>query len=189
MNTSALNIPRCYQCYQCKSNISCTNCPMAWWKNFQRCMQKPGRAQWLPDTRPEPYLLGLKPHFTMCTLCSLSSSQPNKLRHILKFVSWYPIQHIFVPACSIARNSYKKMFLWTSNSKSEIFSKMYPSVQWTLGYIFGMLTVYPTWATKYTPVSHIGGILDTGVHDCTNSTLCNVESIYNTIINTASPLT
>ena len=92
---------------------------------------------------------------TMCTLGSLSSSQPNKLRHILKFLSWYPIQHIFVPACSIARNSYKKMFLWTSNSKSVIFSKMYPSVQWTLGYIFGMLTVYPTWATKYS-VSHRG---------------------------------
>ena len=109
---------------------------------------------------------------TMCCLCSLSSSQPNKLRHILKFVSWYPIQHIFVPACSIARNSYKKMFLWTSNSKSVIFPKMYPSVQWTLGYIFGMLTVYPTWATKYTPVSHIGGILDTGVHDCPMYTLC-----------------
>ena len=69
-------------------------------------MQKPGRAQWLPDTRPEPYLLGLKPHFTMCTLCSLSSSQPNKLRHILIFVSWYPIQHIFVPACSIAWNRH-----------------------------------------------------------------------------------
>ena len=112
-------------------------------------------------------------HCTMCCLGSLSSSQPNKLRHILKFLSWYPIQHIFVPACSIARNSYKKMFLWTSNSKSEIFSKMYPSVQWTLGYIFGMLTVYPTWATKYTPVSHIGGILDTGVHDCTMYTLCS----------------
>ena len=34
--------------------------------------------------------------------------------------------------------------------------------------------MYPTWDTKYTPVSHIGGILDTGVHDCTMYTLCTV---------------
>ena len=33
--------------------------------------------------------------------------------------------------------------------------------------------VYPTWDTKYTPVSHIGAILDTGVHDCTMYTLCS----------------
>ena len=106
----------------------------------------------------------------MCCLGSLSSSQPNKLRHILKFLSWYPIQHIFVPACSIARNSYKKMFLWTSNSKSAIFPKMYPSVSHRGDFRHWGTLLYKQ---HYTPVSHIGGILDTGVHDCPNSTLCN----------------
>ena len=114
-------------------------------------------------------LHGGNAHCTMCCLCSLSSSQPNKLRHILKFVSWYPIQHIFVPACSIARNSYKKMFLWTSNSKSAIFPKMYPSVSHRGDFRHWGTLLYKQ---HYTPVSHIGGILDTGVHDCPNSTLC-----------------
>ena len=63
-------------------------------------------------------------HYTMCCLGSLSSSQSNKLRHTLKFVFWYPIQHIFILARSIARNSYKIMFLWISNSKSVIFPKI-----------------------------------------------------------------
>ena len=31
------------------------------------------------------------------------SAQPNKLRHILNFDKYYPIEHIFVPACSSAR--------------------------------------------------------------------------------------
>ena len=31
------------------------------------------------------------------------SAQPNKLKHILNFEKYYPIEHIFVPACSSAR--------------------------------------------------------------------------------------
>ena len=31
------------------------------------------------------------------------SAQPNKLRPILKFRKYYPVEHIFVPACSSAR--------------------------------------------------------------------------------------
>ena len=39
-----------------------------------------------------------------CVLCSIYfSAQPNKLRPILKFEKYYPIEHIFVPACSSAR--------------------------------------------------------------------------------------
>ena len=39
-----------------------------------------------------------------CVLCSVYfSAQPNKLRPILKFKKYYPIEHIFVPACSSAR--------------------------------------------------------------------------------------
>ena len=39
-----------------------------------------------------------------CVLCSVYfSAQPNKLRPILKFKKYYPIEHIFVPACLSAR--------------------------------------------------------------------------------------
>ena len=39
-----------------------------------------------------------------CVLCSVYfSAQLNKLRPILKFEKYYPIEHIFVPACSSAR--------------------------------------------------------------------------------------
>ena len=38
-----------------------------------------------------------QPHCTMCSLGSMFSFQRNKLRHKAKFVSWYIIQHIFVP--------------------------------------------------------------------------------------------
>ena len=31
------------------------------------------------------------------------SAQPNKLRPILKFEKYFPVEHIFVPACSSAR--------------------------------------------------------------------------------------
>ena len=37
---------------------------------------------------------------TMCSLYSKFSFQPDKLRHILKFLSSYTIQHILGPACS-----------------------------------------------------------------------------------------
>ena len=39
-----------------------------------------------------------------CVLCKVYfSAQPNKLRPILKFKKYYPIEHIFVLACSSAR--------------------------------------------------------------------------------------
>ena len=39
-----------------------------------------------------------------CVLCKVYFSvQLNKLRPILKFNKYYPIEHIFVPACSSAR--------------------------------------------------------------------------------------
>ena len=59
-------------------------------------------------------------HCTMCTLFSIFPAQANKLRPILKFVLRYPIQHIFVPACSIAQNNYLLYFLLFSNSESVI---------------------------------------------------------------------
>ena len=31
------------------------------------------------------------------------SAQPNKLRPILKFRKYFPVEHIFVPACSSVR--------------------------------------------------------------------------------------
>ena len=38
-----------------------------------------------------------------CVLSSVYiSAQTNKLRPILKFEFWYPVEHIFVPACSSA---------------------------------------------------------------------------------------
>ena len=40
---------------------------------------------------PSLLLTGKFDHCTMCTLCSLSSFQPNKLKHNLKSMSWYPI--------------------------------------------------------------------------------------------------
>ena len=39
-----------------------------------------------------------------CVLCKVYfSAQPNNLKPILKFQKYYPIEHIFVPACSSAR--------------------------------------------------------------------------------------
>ena len=37
--------------------------------------------------------------------------QPNKLRPILKFEFWYPIEHIFAPACSSGRKIH--YFSWS----------------------------------------------------------------------------
>ena len=42
----------------------------------------------------------------VCTVFLMFSLQPNKLRHILKFMSWYIIQHISVPACSVGRKTW-----------------------------------------------------------------------------------
>ena len=39
-----------------------------------------------------------------CAVCKVYfSAQPNNLKPILNFQKYYPIEHIFVPACSIAR--------------------------------------------------------------------------------------
>ena len=63
---------------------------------------------------------------TMCTLCSMFSFQPNKLRHILKCVSWYIIQHIFVPTCSVGRKTWFLRKPWFSNSKFGISGSFWP---------------------------------------------------------------
>ena len=63
---------------------------------------------------------------TMCCLGSMFSFQPNKLRHILKFVSWYIIQHIFVPACSVGRKTWFSRKPWLSNSKFGISGLFWP---------------------------------------------------------------
>ena len=64
-----------------------------------------------------------------CTLCSLGSMfsfQPNKLRHILKFVSWYIIQHIFVTPHSVGRKTWFSRKPWLSNSKFGISGSFWP---------------------------------------------------------------
>ena len=53
-------------------------------------------------------------------------SFPSKLRHILKFVPWYIIQHIFVPACSVGRKTWFSRKLLFSNSKFGIFGSFWP---------------------------------------------------------------
>ena len=65
-------------------------------------------------------------HCTMCILGSMFSFQPNKLRHILKFVSWYIIQHIFVPTCSVGRKTWFSRKPWLSNSKFGISGSFWP---------------------------------------------------------------
>ena len=54
---------------------------------------------------PESLRQKVFPHPTaQCVLCKVNfSAQPNKLRSILKFEKYYPIEHIFVPACLSAR--------------------------------------------------------------------------------------
>ena len=63
---------------------------------------------------------------TMCCLGSMFSFQPNKLRHILKFMSWYTIEHIFVPACSVGRKTWFLRKPWFSNSKFAISGLFFP---------------------------------------------------------------
>ena len=63
---------------------------------------------------------------TMCRLGSIFSFQPNKLRHILKCVSWYIIQHIFVPACSVGRKTWFSRKPRVSNSKFGISGSFWP---------------------------------------------------------------
>ena len=46
-----------------------------------------------------------------CVLCKVYFSvQPNKLRPILKLKKYYPIEHVFVPACSSARKIHSFKF-------------------------------------------------------------------------------
>ena len=59
---------------------------------------------------------------TICCLCSMFSSQPNKLRHIIRFMPWYNIQHIFVPACSVGRKTWFSI----PNSKFGISRSFWP---------------------------------------------------------------
>ena len=63
---------------------------------------------------------------TMCTCGTKLSAGLNKLGHILKCLFYYPIQHIFVPCCSVRRNMGKFQFSWASNSKFVIFSQIFP---------------------------------------------------------------
>ena len=54
------------------------------------------------------------PSTAQCVLCSVYfSAQPNKLRPILKFKKYYPVEHIFVPACSSARKIHFWQFYTT----------------------------------------------------------------------------
>ena len=58
-------------------------------------------------TQSEKYFLTLescKDTNAQRVLCKVYfSARPNKLRPILKFKKYYPIEHIFVPACSSVR--------------------------------------------------------------------------------------
>ena len=61
---------------------------------------------------------------TMCCLCSMFSSQPNKLRHILKIMSWYIIQHI-CPRLFGWKTWFSRK-PWFSNSKFGISRSFWP---------------------------------------------------------------
>ena len=71
-----------------------------------------GVVQWDPGT--EDNLKGdagvSYHHCTMCTCGTKLSAGLNKLGHILKCLFYYPIQHIFVPCCSVRRNMGKFQF-------------------------------------------------------------------------------
>ena len=56
------------------------------------------------------YMLGASN--VQCVLCSVYfSAQLNKLRPILRFEFWHPVEHIFVPACSSVRKIHFQTFL------------------------------------------------------------------------------
>ena len=64
-----------------------------------------------------------------CALCSVYfCAQPNKLRPILKFEFWYPIEHIFVPACSSVRKLHFFTFLCFPNSRTVISPEIWPCI-------------------------------------------------------------
>ena len=93
------------------------------------------------------------------------------------------IQHILIPARSVARKTLLWAFLWASNSKFAILSELYPCNNYRA-------IKYPPvsieFGIEYPPVSHtllIQGdnlspriiyraFLNTGGSYCTNSTLC-----------------
>ena len=95
------------------------------------------------------------------------------------------IQHILIPARSVARKTLLWAFLWASNSKFAILSELYPCNNYRA-------IKYPPvsieFGIEYPPVSHtllIQGdnlspciiyraFLNTGGSYCTNSTLCTV---------------
>ena len=58
----------------------------------------------LPGHLLDPQLPNLRWTTAQCVFCKVYfSAQPNKLRPILKFRKYFPVEHIFVPACSSAR--------------------------------------------------------------------------------------
>ena len=72
------------------------------------------------------YPIHLLLHCTMCTLGSMFSFQPNKLRHILKVASWWIIQHIFVSTCLVGRKTWFMRKPWVPNSIAVNSPKIWP---------------------------------------------------------------
>ena len=75
------------------------------WQSHRQWKRNPSQAELNPQICCGPSVSSLQ--CTMCSLYSLSPFQPNKLRHILKFVSWYTIYQL----------SYKcpRLFGWKEN--------------------------------------------------------------------------
>ena len=64
----------------------------------------PALTAWTNSTSVLAETLSYKLYTAHCVLCAVYfSAQLNKLRPILNLKKYYPIQHIFVPACSSAR--------------------------------------------------------------------------------------
>ena len=94
------------------------------------------------------------------------------------------IQHILIPARSVARKTLLWAFLWASNSKFAILSELYPCNNYRA---IKYTPVSIEFGIEYPPVSHtllIQGdnlspriiyraFLNTGGSYCTNSTLCS----------------
>ena len=107
----------------------------------------------------------------MCSLGSMFSFQPNKLRHILKVASWWIIQHIFVSACSVGRKTWFMRKPWVPNSRSVISPKIWPCIH----------PFFPKYAPVSTPSSYCIGyraILTTGPSYYPKCTLCNAPFFF-----------
>ena len=114
---------------------------------------------------------------TMCTLSSMFSFQPNKLRHILKFMSWYTIEHIFVPACSVGRKTWFLRKPWFSNSKFAISGLFFP----ILSALKIMFPVPENMATEYrsnSPSLELYTFLWQIWYICKNDLRLNDVSVY-----------